>query len=309
MKSTHWSKKTSKELLATPFSQFLSLKPLPLLEEAIREVCLEVRKKLPHLKLSFYPSDEWFCVDGTTAIAIPFYLYHPRLWELEEKMMGKIEERNKEILKKILRHEIGHAVDNAYHLRNNKMREKLFGPSHTKYPKFYGRKVFSQAYAQNLPLNYAQAHPDEDFAETFATWLNPKVQWKKKYLGKPCYQKLVFMNALMRECKNLIPLTKSRRQYDKVYELSGTLKKFYQRKRKIYLSPLEILVNKNKPCRKSQSLQTEELMHKLTNDFQLPKYQAQAISQIIKKNNSLPLKKVMNEIPRFIEHQFKRIPL
>lgn len=308
MKSTHWSKKGLKELKKIPFSQLTSLRPLTHLQEAIEEVCLEVKKKLPLIKLSFYPSDEWFCVDGTLAIAIPFYLYHPLLWELEKKEMGKIEEENQEILKRILRHEIGHAVDNAYNLRACPQRQQLFGSSDQKYPKFYSRKVFSQAYAMNLPLNYAQAHPDEDFAETFATWLNPQSDWKRKYQGKACYNKLLLMNSLMNECKKTPPLKKSRRQYDKVTELKGTLQKFYQKRKKIYLSPLTVVMNNKTSTKNSRLVKKDQIILKLKNELNMPNYQIKAVLQAIGRCDELPLK-VWEKIPSFIEHQFERIPL
>ena len=46
-----------------------------------------------HLKfpLHFYLSDEWFTPDGGTAIAIPFYLAHPRLERLEQAQMFEVE--------------------------------------------------------------------------------------------------------------------------------------------------------------------------------------------------------------------------
>ena len=43
--------------------------------------------------LHCYLSDEWFTPDGATAIAIPFYLAHPRLAKLEEAQMLEIEGR------------------------------------------------------------------------------------------------------------------------------------------------------------------------------------------------------------------------
>lgn len=309
MKSTHWSKKARKELLKTPIAKLTGLKPLSCLQEAIDEVRLELKNKLPHLPLTFYPSDEWFCVDNTIAIAIPFYLYHPTLRNLEIEIMGKVEEENKDILKRILRHEIGHAVDNAYKLRENTLRQKLFGSSNKKYPKFYSRKVFSQAYTTNLPLNYAQSHPDEDFAETFATWLNPKSTWRKKYRGKACFKKLIFMNELMKEIKHQKPSVKSRRQYDKVNELTGTLGTFYKKRKKIYLSPLEVVINNMNNAKDARLVDKNEIISKLKSEFKMPQYQVKTISKLIGRKDSLPLNKVMQEIPRFLEHQFKRIPL
>ena len=45
---------------------------------------------------------------------------------------------------------------------------------------------------------YAQSHPDEDFAETFAVWLTPELDWRKRYAGWKALQKLEYVDELMR---------------------------------------------------------------------------------------------------------------
>jgi len=67
---------------------------------------------------------------------------------------------------RILRHEAGHLVDNAYRLRRR--RRELFGPSSLPYPEFYDPKPYNKSFVQHIDPWYAQAHPDEEFAETFA---------------------------------------------------------------------------------------------------------------------------------------------
>ena len=43
----------------------------------------------------------------------------------------------------------------------------------------------SRAYVQHLDYWYAQSHPFEDYAETFAVWLRPSSRWKRRYEGWP----------------------------------------------------------------------------------------------------------------------------
>ena len=40
---------------------------------------------------------------------------------------------------------------------------------------------------------YAQAHPAEDFAETFAVWLQPGSSWRQRYEGWPALSKLEYV--------------------------------------------------------------------------------------------------------------------
>ena len=101
-------------------------------------------------------------------VAIPFYLAHPRLEKLERSQMLEVEGGTPEWCMKILRHEAGHAIDNAYKLRQRRRRQQIFGPSYMQYPEFYTPKPYSKSFVLHLDSWYAQSHPDEDFAETFA---------------------------------------------------------------------------------------------------------------------------------------------
>ena len=111
-------------------------------------------------------------------VAIPFYLAHPRLEQLERAQMLEVEGGTPDWCMKILRHEAGHAIDNAYKLRQRRRRQQVFGPSYMQYPKYYTPKPYSKSFVLHLDSWYAQSHPDEDFAETFAVWLNPDSDWR-----------------------------------------------------------------------------------------------------------------------------------
>ena len=100
---------------------------------------------------------------------------------------------------RILRHEAGHVVQHAYQLHSRRHWQQLFGPSSKRYPNYYRPKPTSKRYVQHLPLWYAQSHPDEDFAETFAVWLTPRSNWRKRYFGWPALKKLQYVDDLMAE--------------------------------------------------------------------------------------------------------------
>ena len=75
----------------------------------------------------------------------------------------------------------------------------LFGRSSTRYPSYYRPDPASRSFVQHLRLWYAQSHPDEDFAETFAVWLTPRSNWRKRYAGWPALKKLQYVDELMAE--------------------------------------------------------------------------------------------------------------
>ncbi|MEO5762167.1 MAG: putative zinc-binding metallopeptidase, partial [Vicinamibacteria bacterium] len=149
----------------------------------------------PHVWLS----DEWFCPDGVPGIAIPFYLAHPRLMRLERAQMLEVEGGTPEWCLQILRHEAGHAIENAYALRRRPGRVQAFGKTSEPYPDHYTPRPYSKRFVVHLDAWYAQAHPDEDFAETFAVWIDPETPWRKEYKGWPALRKLEYVDSVMKE--------------------------------------------------------------------------------------------------------------
>jgi hypothetical protein len=135
---------------------------------------------------------------------------------------------------KILRHEAGHAIDNAYKLRTRRRRQQLFGPSYMQYPKYYTPKPYSKSFVLHLDSWYAQSHPDEDFAETFAVWMNPNSDWRARYADWPAIKKLEYMDALMGELAGKPMFVKSRRKVEPLTALRKTLRAHYERKRRHY---------------------------------------------------------------------------
>ena len=204
------------------------------IEQRIAQLKEELDARTPRFRPYYWLADEWFTPDDVPGIAIPFYLAHPRLAKLELAQMLEVEGGDTDSCMKILRHEAGHAIDNAYRLRRRPTRRKLFGTPATPYPEYYTPKPYSKSFVQHLDQWYAQSHPDEDFAETFAVWLDPASRWTTQYTGWPAQRKLEYMDRLMRELRNEKPVVKSKRRVDSVLRLRKTLGEHYRRKREHY---------------------------------------------------------------------------
>ena len=204
------------------------------LEPRIAEINAELDARGLSFRPFYYLSDEWFTPDGVPGIAIPFYLAHPRLAKLELKEMLEVEGGDPESCLKILRHEVGHAIDNAYALRRRPTRRRLFGNPATEYPEYYTPQPYSKSFVQHLDHWYAQSHPDEDFAETFAVWLDPSSMWATRYAGWPALRKLEYMDQLMRDVARQRPRIASKRRLDPLPRLKKTLGEHYRNKREHY---------------------------------------------------------------------------
>ncbi|MGQ0658930.1 MAG: putative zinc-binding metallopeptidase [Chromatiales bacterium] len=182
----------------------------------------------------FWLSEEWFTPDGVPGIAIPFYLVHPRLARLELNQMLEVEGGTPEWCMRILRHETGHAIENGYFLRRRQRRQKLFGKSSVPYPDYYTPKPYSKRFVLHLDMWYAQSHPDEDFAETFAVWLQPDSNWRERYAGWPAMKKLQYMDELMAELAGKPSPAATQEIVDPLTALRTTLREHYKRKRDHY---------------------------------------------------------------------------
>jgi hypothetical protein len=204
------------------------------LAERIARLRAELSARDLYSDLHFYLADEWFTPDGTSSIAIPFYLAHPRLEELEEAQMLEVEGGEYEWCMRILRHESGHAIDNAYRLRLRRQRRAVFGSPSRPYPEFYTPKPYSKSFVLHLDAWYAQSHPDEDFAETFAVWLTPNSEWRQRYAGWRARRKLEYMDTLMRSLSGQRPRVVNREEVDPLRRLRLTLRQHYRRKRRHY---------------------------------------------------------------------------
>ena len=204
------------------------------LEQRIAQVGADLDLRGLRFRPRYWLSDEWFTPDGVPGVAIPFYLAHPRLARLELAQMLEVEGGDAESCLRILRHEVGHAIDNAYQIRRRPTRRRIFGTPATPYPEYYTPKPYSKSFVHHLDHWYAQSHPDEDFAETFAVWLDPQSMWTTRYVGWPAERKLQYMDRLMRDLSHRRPTVRSNRQIDPVSRLRKTLAEHYRTKREHY---------------------------------------------------------------------------
>ena len=184
------------EILTKPIKDLgLKLEGSPL-ERLVQQLYRELeRKGLRRFRPQCYLSDEWGCPSGEPVIGIPFYLADPKLARLE-KEMNDLEDRREIMM--YLRHEAGHAFNYAYALYKTPEWRHCFGPFRRPYRDQYRPVPFSRQFVRHIAGWYAQKHPDEDFAETFAVWLTPGSDWQKLY-GAGALKKLQYVERVVRE--------------------------------------------------------------------------------------------------------------
>ena len=229
-KTPAWARYSDSQLLKMRFRD-LRLGPprrAPL-RRALRRLRSELQARGILLQPHVWYSDEWFSPDGIPGIAIPFYLAHPRLERLERRMSRSVEGGNATGLMRILRHEAGHAIDTAYRLRRRKLWRETFGSPTAPYPDRYRVTPSSRAFVQHLDGWYAQSHPAEDFAETFAVWLAPRSNWRARYAQTPALDKLVAMERLMEGVRDQSPAVRSAHRIDAVAANTLSLREYYRR--------------------------------------------------------------------------------
>jgi hypothetical protein len=206
------------------------------LEARVGQLFSELAARGVTLRPDCYLGDEWFSPQGVPAIAIPFYLAHPRLKSLELHQMLEVEGGTADWCQRLLRHECGHAMDHAYKISSRPQYGEIFGSPETEYtPDTYRPRPYSKSFVRHLPNWYAQAHPDEDFAETFAVWLaETPEQWRQRYEGWKAVEKLEYVHALMQEVAHTAPAVKKGRHIYDAKRLQQTLARYYAARRKLY---------------------------------------------------------------------------
>lgn len=212
--------------------------PVKIKGSVLEERLIRLDDELEAKGLRFRPytwlSDDWYTPVGVTGFAIPFYLAHPRLVKLEKKLMFEAEGESATECMKILRHEAGHALQNAYRLGRRRGFREIFGSSREPYPEAFQPKPYSRKFVLHFDYWYAQAHPDEDFAETFAVWLTPNSRWRKRYEGWPAMKKLLYVDELMKEIGPKPPPVRTRVKQDVITRLNKTVREHYDDRRKRY---------------------------------------------------------------------------
>jgi hypothetical protein len=195
----------------------------------------ELRARGIALRPDFWIATDWFTPDDVAGVAIPFFVAHPRLLRLERQQMGEVEGGTAQACMRLLRHEAGHAVDHAYRLHERDDWRATFGRYTQPYRWSYHPRPFSKSYVQHLDLWYAQSHPAEDFAETFAVWLTPNARWRTRYAGWPALEKLEYVDWMMGELDGARPRPRQQGRPEAVSTLRTTLRTYYTSKRTRYL--------------------------------------------------------------------------
>jgi hypothetical protein len=197
----------------------------PVLEELLAELDgAGIRKVRPR----FYLSSEWGVPFGTVAIAIPFYLADRQLTALHAERTGHVEGLDRADLLRYLRHEMGHVVSYAYRIYEDEEWVKLFGSMTQPYREEYRPEPFSRRHVRHLPGWYAQKHPDEDWAETFAVWMTPGFDWRFEYAGWPvALTKLEYCDRAMAALADRDPLVVDDELDEDVGEIQYTLEQYW----------------------------------------------------------------------------------
>ena len=195
-------------------------------ERYVRRLYRELeRKALAHFRPPCYLTDEWGCPSGEPIIGIPFYLADPKLARLEKEIDDLEDERE---IGMYLRHEAGHAFNYAYRLYDTPEWRDLFGPFNRPYRDRYRPVPFDRTFVRHLEGWYAQKHPDEDFAETFAVWLTPRSRWRGRYRGWPAMRKLRYVDRVARRVKDTEPSVRLASTDITVEEMDMTVEEFFR---------------------------------------------------------------------------------
>lgn len=217
----------------------LRLSELPLrIEGTFLQACVaQLHEEIAARSIPFAPrcylADEWLTPEGEPVIGIPFYLAHPRLIRLQKKMLLEAEGDNHDWCMRLLRHEAGHALTYAYGLNRRRSWQRVFGHPSAPYEDTYKFRPYSKSYVHHLDHYYAQYHPDEDFCETFAVWLAPASDWRRKYVGWKALAKLEYVDQLMSAIAGKAPRRATGRQFYRIASIRMKLRRYYQKRREV----------------------------------------------------------------------------
>jgi hypothetical protein len=201
------------------------------------------RKGLKHFRPPCYLTDEWGCPSGEPIIGIPFYLADVKLARLEGEIDDVEDERE---IRMYLRHEAGHAFNYAYKLYETPEWRELFGPFNRPYRERYRPVPFDRGFVRHIEGWYAQKHPDEDFAETFAVWLTPRSRWRVRYRGWPAMRKLRYVDRVAHALRDAEPPVRLASTDITVEEMNMTVEEFF-RANQGEMAPVEVALENDLP--------------------------------------------------------------
>ena len=199
------------------------------LEPLVEQLYRELDEHGIAFKPPVYLTDEWGCPEGVPVIGVPFYLADPQLSAIENELAENLESRDESMM--YLRHEAGHAFNYAYRLYEREKWHALFGPYSRPYVDAYKPNPVAPEFVRHIAGWYAQKHPDEDFAETFAVWLDPNSSWREAYAGTPALRKLKYIDEVARELASQPPLVTPGRRDVPIEEMTYTVAEHYDRLR------------------------------------------------------------------------------
>lgn len=180
----------------------LSIADTPV-ERMVEQLYAELAARDLAFRPPVYLSDQWGCPDGVALIGVPFYLADQRLQRIEEDFAEGIESHEESM--RYLRHEAGHAFNYAYKLHERPDWHVTFGRYSRAYRDRYSADPFSHDFVRHILGWYAQKHPDEDFAETFAVWLTPGIDWRDYYATWPALRKLEYVDRVLSDVGDELP--------------------------------------------------------------------------------------------------------
>ena len=183
------------------------------------------RRGLKTFRPVCYLTDEWGCPDQQPVLGIPFYLADPTLRSLEHAVDALESERQ---IMMYMRHEAGHVFNYAYRLYTTPEWRELFGPFFRAYRDEYRPVPFSKKFVRHIEGWYAQKHPDEDFAETFAVWLTPRSPWRRQYKGWPAMRKLRYVERMAKQLATVEPIVKTGEVDITPDDIRVTVEQFYE---------------------------------------------------------------------------------
>jgi len=203
-----------------------------------------LRRKITRWTPSFYLTDEWGCPSGQPVIGVPFYLADTKLSAIERQLNDLEDDRD---IMMYLRHEAGHAYNYAYRLYTTPEWREMFGPWRRPYRDHYRPKPFSKSFVRHIAGWYAQKHPDEDFAETFAIWLTPGSNWRKRYRNWPALKKLKYIDRIIKTHREIDPLRKRGLTDITVDEMDLTVREFYEQQAEQNATAVEVEMHADLP--------------------------------------------------------------
>jgi hypothetical protein len=205
------------------------------LEKLIQRLHRELDQKGIVFKPKCYLTDTWGCPNKVPAIGIPFYYADPTLAKIEDGIRGGLEDEHELMMS--LRHEAGHAINYAYCLYERPEWQEIFGRFTEPYRDYFHPNLQSKEFVKHLYQQvgkysgriYAQKHPDEDFAETFAVWLTPRSGWRQKYRNWGALKKLKFVDRMMNSIRARKPIVTNGGLINPINSLNFTLLEYYNK--------------------------------------------------------------------------------